>query len=263
MLRYGNTSWSQLGSDISGNNEVGETVKISGRGDFIASGNHRYSSEKGGLFFYQFLNGTWNKTPNSLDGLGLGLGKLGVSDGGYTPMDINERGTMAIIGHRINSSNGGRIWVVTLDHTINSFIQQPIPIIDASTVVAQIIGINTNIDPTYQMSVGGGVQSTFYNATSDERLKTNIETLYDPLQQVEQLRGVSYNWKHEPESGLQYGLIAQELEQIIPEAVSNSNTNNKYGFQTKNINYFALIPFLVESITVSYTHLTLPTILLV
>ena len=133
MLRYGNTSWSQLGGDISGNNEVGETVKISGRGDFIASGNHRYSSEKGGLFFYQLLNGTWNKTPNSLDGIGLGLGKLGISDYGYNSMDINEYGTMAIIGHRINSSNGGRIWVVTLDHTINSFVQQPIPIIDAST----------------------------------------------------------------------------------------------------------------------------------
>ena len=115
-------------------------------------------------------------------------------------------------------------------------------------VVAQIVGINTNIDSAYQISVGGGVQSTFYNATSDERLKTNIETLSQSLQQIEQLRGVSYNWKHEPELGVQYGLIAQELEQVIPEAVSNSNLNNKYGFETKNINYFALIPFLVESI---------------
>ena len=54
------------------------------------------------------------------------------------------------------------------------------------------------------------------------------------------LKGRKYEWKDEEKPGKQYGLIAQEVEEIIPEAVT--------GVKTKHLNYTSLIPFLIEAI---------------
>ena len=57
---------------------------------------------------------------------------------------------------------------------------------------------------------------------------------------VKALEGVSFNWK---ESGSKsFGVIAQELEKIIPEAVET----NSHG--TKSVNYAMITAFLIEAI---------------
>ena len=69
---------------------------------------------------------------------------------------------------------------------------------------------------TLDMSEAGA--ATFNNnvtAFSDERLKDNIETLEDGLAKVEQLRGVTYT----RDGRENIGVIAQEVEKIIPEIV--------------------------------------------
>jgi hypothetical protein len=78
---------------------------------------------------------------------------------------------------------------------------------------------------------------------SDERLKTNITTSPHGLADVLKMRGVNYQWKA-PERGdqIELGLIAQEVESIIPEVVRT----NSDGF--KSIAYSNLIPLLVEAI---------------
>jgi len=76
------------------------------------------------------------------------------------------------------------------------------------------------------------------NSTSDENLKTNIETIHNSIETLNQLRGVSFEWK---ESGKKsYGVIAQELEQILPELVNSG--------EHKSVNYNGLIGFLLESV---------------
>jgi hypothetical protein len=86
------------------------------------------------------------------------------------------------------------------------------------------------------------MQGTLSQA-SDERLKTNIVTTPHGLADVLKMRGVTYQWKA-PEKGdhLELGLIAQEVETIIPEVVRT----NSDGF--KSIAYSNLIPLLVEAI---------------
>ena len=54
------------------------------------------------------------------------------------------------------------------------------------------------------------------------------------------LRGVSFNWKDNGKPS--YGLIAQEVEEIIPEVIDTGEDG------TKTLNYDALIGFLVEAI---------------
>lgn len=75
-----------------------------------------------------------------------------------------------------------------------------------------------------------------FNATSDERKKTDIQTASSNI--VQRLRGVEFKWS---ETGNQSsGVIAQEVEAVIPHAV---NTDED-GF--KSVNYNSLIAYLIE-----------------
>ena len=82
-----------------------------------------------------------------------------------------------------------------------------------------------------------------YGQYSDERVKTNIKTIENALDKTLLLRGVEYNdFRIEPERK-RIGLIAQEVELIVPEVV---RTNEEDGM--KSIEYQNLVGLLVESI---------------
>ena len=75
-------------------------------------------------------------------------------------------------------------------------------------------------------------------ASSDEKLKENIQTIENALDKVMNLRGVEYDRKDSGEH--QIGVIAQEVEKVIPEVV--------YGDEIKSVAYGNLIGLLIESI---------------
>jgi hypothetical protein len=60
---------------------------------------------------------------------------------------------------------------------------------------------------------------------SDQRLKENIQTIAGALGKVMSLRGVSYEWKDKEKMGEQtdYGLIAQEVSNAVPELATESS----------------------------------------
>ncbi|WP_309943289.1 tail fiber domain-containing protein, partial [Aureibacter tunicatorum] len=76
--------------------------------------------------------------------------------------------------------------------------------------------------------------------TSDERLKSNVNTISNALNTVMKLRGTSYKWKSSNKQDL--GVIAQEVEKVLPSLV---HTDEK-GF--KAVSYNGLIPVLIEAI---------------
>jgi hypothetical protein len=85
-----------------------------------------------------------------------------------------------------------------------------------------------------------------YSTTiSDARYKTNIQPIESALDKVNQMRGVSFDWKA-VRSGREFGVIAQEIEQIAPEVVSEKELLN--GETMKTVSYTSLVPFLIESI---------------
>ena len=55
---------------------------------------------------------------------------------------------------------------------------------------------------------------------SDERLKENIEPLEGSLNKILKLKGVKYDWKNKERGTNQIGLIAQEVEKVVPEVVN-------------------------------------------
>ena len=89
---------------------------------------------------------------------------------------------------------------------------------------------------------------TAYSA-SDIRLKKNINSIVSALPTIDRLNPVTYNWNSTAKElnnmktdGLEYGLIAQELEGVLPELVHPLYSDYKA------IDYIKLIPLLIKGI---------------
>lgn len=104
------------------------------------------------------------------------------------------------------------------------------------------IGIGT-VSPSSELEVSGTVKATEFVASSDRSLKENINPLESALENVLNLKGVSYNFK--PETGLtqapQIGLVAQEVKEVYPQVV-----NGEEGHMS--VNYSALVSPLIEAV---------------
>ena len=62
------------------------------------------------------------------------------------------------------------------------------------------------------------------------------------------LQGVRYDWKEEGKGKNQIGLIAQEVEEIVPEVVNTIEDSLGELSDIKVVNYSALVPVLIEAI---------------
>jgi hypothetical protein len=89
--------------------------------------------------------------------------------------------------------------------------------------------------------------------SSDRRIKTNIIRISNPLEKIERINGVEFNWTDEYlkiRGGIDgvfirqdnIGVIAQEIEEVLPQVVINREDG------IKAVNYEMIIPLLIESI---------------
>jgi hypothetical protein len=87
------------------------------------------------------------------------------------------------------------------------------------------------------------------SALSDKRLKNNIISLSNSLEIINKLRPVSYTWdKKVNRQGTDFGLIAQEVEEILPNIVKETETLFDNNILYKSVSYEKLIPFLIKSV---------------
>ncbi|WP_437312516.1 tail fiber domain-containing protein [Sorangium sp. So ce385] len=85
--------------------------------------------------------------------------------------------------------------------------------------------------------------SSSFQQSSDRRLKRDIVPLGPSLERVLRLQGVHYRWVDEKiGSGLQIGLIAQDVEAVFPELVSSTHEG------TKGVDYARLVAPLIEAV---------------
>ena len=88
---------------------------------------------------------------------------------------------------------------------------------------------------------------TTYGAASDERLKENIEPIDNALAKVLEINGYTFNYKDNPEERLP-GVIAQEIEKVLPEVVYNADNVNGDEEEYKAVRYAHVVPLLIEAI---------------
>lgn len=86
----------------------------------------------------------------------------------------------------------------------------------------------------------GTLNATIFNSLSDVTYKTDIEKIDNGLDVLKMLEGVSFKWKETGNKS--YGVVAQEIEKILPDVVSESKDG------VKSVNYMAIIGFLIEAI---------------
>ena len=82
-------------------------------------------------------------------------------------------------------------------------------------------------------------------ATSDERLKDNIKPIENPLEVISQISGNTFDWNSEKQNiynGKDYGVIAQEIQKVMPELVDTRDS----GYLA--VKYDKIVPLLIESI---------------
>jgi len=81
-------------------------------------------------------------------------------------------------------------------------------------------------------------------ASSDKRLKDNIKTISNPISKILQISGYTFNWneKQDTYKGQDVGVIAQEIEKVLPEIVEERE--NGY----KAVKYEKIVPLLIEAI---------------
>ena len=82
-------------------------------------------------------------------------------------------------------------------------------------------------------------------ASSDIELKNNIKPIDNPLEKIKSISGNSFDWNEEKQDiykGKDYGVIAQEIEQILPELV----VTRENGY--KAVKYDKLVSLLIEGI---------------
>ncbi|MBK9386918.1 MAG: tail fiber domain-containing protein [Planctomycetes bacterium] len=87
-----------------------------------------------------------------------------------------------------------------------------------------------------------------YAMYSDARLKTNVRSLDRSLERILALRGVRYQRIDDPRGEEQIGLLAQEVQDVLPELVTSS------GGDQLAVRYIGLVPVLVEALEESHAE---------
>ena len=104
-----------------------------------------------------------------------------------------------------------------------------------------------------RMNTGDMTAAGNVTAYSDIRLKEEIEPLQGSLDKLLGLNGVSFRWKDLPDvvghpGQKDFGIIAQEVEQVFPEVIHESPHESPEGDAYKTVAYDKLVPVLIEAI---------------
>lgn len=110
------------------------------------------------------------------------------------------------------------------------------------------VGIGMTPTGTYKLEINGRVKTSGINEISDARFKHEVQPIENAIGKVAQLKGVEFHWKRSEfpernfESGRQMGLIAQEVEKVVPQVVATDASGYKA------VEYSKLVALLIEAI---------------
>ena len=130
----------------------------------------------------------------------------------------------ADITHEYNSSNGPGLLIHSTDTSGNAHDQ-----------------VHFRRNNSKVGSISTTSSGTTYNTTSDIRLKQDIEPLV-ATDKLMAMNPVSYNWKADPNGPRSMGFIAQEMQEIMPEAVSTGEDD------MMSMDYGRITPILVSAL---------------
>jgi len=92
--------------------------------------------------------------------------------------------------------------------------------------------------------ISGTSSGTTYSTTSDRRLKDNIEPISDATDKLMDMKPVTHTWIDNPDEPQVHGFIAQEMQEVIPEAVSGDAESD----EMMSMDYGRITPVIVAAL---------------
>lgn len=227
---------------------------------------HSSQSRNIGFQALMFDNGSENLTPVNT-GLLLEISNQATEsnvgiDGFVNGTGLDNRGIVLGVAGGTNSNTG---MILNVDGDTGTNVGMTVNAATAAELNG-LVFINDNL------TVQGNIQHTgSITQTSDRNLKENIQPLQNGLSTIMKLNPTTYNFRGNGEynglrlsTGLHYGLIAQEVEEVLPSLVKNnlhtyseikmnghgpdatSETQTEKTMEYKTMNYTELIPVLIK-----------------
>ena len=135
--------------------------------------------------------------------------------------------------------------------------QGPQGVVGTPPTQVAALGVDIAPGPTGTIRATGSITYGF----SDRRLKTNIRKIDRPIERISSMRGVYYErnklsekYGYQSDGTKQIGVIAQEVQKSLPEAVKPAPFDiNKFGHTTSGekyltVDYAKIIPLLIEAL---------------
>jgi len=169
-------------------------------------------------------------------------------------------GILLYDGNTVNTSANWLIaatYNAVADTSTNLYSKSILSFAWSTSTTSYNSALTGSANPPPQMYITGGGQLYVYddiisfNNASDIKLKENIKNLDSSLVLLSKLRTVEFTWKNIEEvierkrNTIDYGFIAQEVEQILPHLTFDSK-------DYKTIKYEKIVPFLVKGIQELY-----------
>ncbi|MEL6823389.1 MAG: tail fiber domain-containing protein, partial [Calditrichota bacterium] len=164
-------------------------------------------------------------------------------------MYIYESGTSNSQRPIIIHSSGFSDWGLSYRDTDDRFLFQTTTSTTRMSVLMSSLGVGIGTDsPNFTLDVRGDIGSNVLSFRSDRRWKRNIVTFPNALDAVMNLRGVMYEWRSDEfesfnfSEGRKVGVVAQEVEEVVPELVTTSEDGYK------SVEYAQMVGLLIEAV---------------
>ena len=164
---------------------------------------------------------------------------------------IGYTGSQGVIGYTGSTGSQGVIGYTGSQGVIGYTGSNSFNIVDDTTTNAtryitftdQTSGTSNNVDISssklYFNPSTGQLNATEFNSLSDETMKTDLSVVDNALELINSIEGLRFKWKENGTKSL--GVSAQQMENVLPELVSNNG-------EFKTVNYNGIIAVLIQAI---------------
>jgi hypothetical protein len=164
-------------------------------------------------------------------------------DGGSNQVRVGTGSNVTFGDARLQVLGPSSGWNIGLDVAATTSTSGAIGIAVASGSSARVLRVD---------KVGIGIVGTIdqsnsgvtYNTTSDRRLKDNIEPIADATDKLMSMKPVTHTWIAAPEADAVHGFIAQEMQEVVPEAVSGDAESD----EMMSMDYGRITPVIVAAL---------------
>lgn len=221
------------------------TVTLGITGSLFGSASYAATASNilgGSVNYIPFFNGSTNLSSSVIyqSGNNIGIGienpasKLHISSSTAGIFEIDGPGSLNIL--YVSASGNIGVGMITPNYDLD---------VSGSIRITGSLALG-NITPSATNGRLDATNDIVAYSTSDIRFKTNITPIQDSLLKLKSINGVEFDWipneKLHGYTGHDVGVIAQELEKILPEVVTTRDSGYKA------VKYEKIIPLLIEAI---------------